>query len=111
MFKTFINMREEIAMNRLKNNLQYLEVYAQQEKTENMVEELFQRFERDERISIHRHYEGETRKHGFEMDEVYLQGLRDSIKFLVFIGAFDMEVSLWNPYCRNYMTVVFTRMN
>lgn len=94
MFKTFINMREEIAMDRLKNNLQYLELYVQQEKTENMVEELFQRFEREERIAIHRHYEGETRKHGFEVDEVYLQGLRDSIKFLAFLGIFNMEVSL-----------------
>jgi len=51
--------------------LQYLEVCTQQEKTENIVEELLQRFERDERISIHRHYEGETRKYGFEIDEVY----------------------------------------
>ncbi len=57
-------------------------------------EELFQRFERDERISIHHHYEGETRKHGFEIDEVYLQGLRDSIKFLAFLGAFNMEESM-----------------
>lgn len=32
MFKTFINMREEIAMNRLKNNLQYLEVCEQQDE-------------------------------------------------------------------------------
>lgn len=94
MLKTLINMREEIAMNRLKNNLQYLEVYVQQEKTENIVKELFQRFERDERISIHRHYEGETRKHGFEIDEVYLQGLKDSIKFFAFLGAFGMEVNL-----------------
>ncbi len=42
MLKTLINMRQEIAMNRLKNDLQYLEVCVQQEKTENIVKELFQ---------------------------------------------------------------------
>jgi hypothetical protein len=90
MFKTFINMREEIAINRFKNNLQYLELYAQQEKTENMVEELFQRFEREERIAIHRHYEGEIIKHGFEVDEVYLQGLRTASNFWLSSGS-----SIW----------------
>ncbi len=94
MFKTFINMREEIAMNRLKNNFQYLEICAQQEITEKTVDELFQRFEKEERISIYSHYEGETRKNSFEIDEVYLQGLRDSMKFLAFLGVFNMEVSL-----------------
>lgn len=94
MIKTFINMREEIAISRLKNNSQYFELCTLQEKTENMVEELFQRFERAELITIHRHYEGETRKHGFEIDEVYIQGMRDSIKILTFLGAFSVEVSL-----------------
>lgn len=94
MFKTFMNISEEIVFIRLKNNLQYLEGCVQQEKTENIVGKLFQSFDRNDCIFIHRHYEGEKRKYGFRIDEVYLKCLKDSIKFLTFLRVFDMEVSL-----------------
>ena len=94
-FKSLINKREEIACNRLKDNQQYLEVCKQQSKTEDMVEELYRRFEKEERIFIRRHYEGETHKQSLEIDEVYLQGLRDSFKLIAFLGVFsDRDVSL-----------------
>ena len=92
--KAFVNMREEIAFKRLKDNTRYLEICAQQEKTETMVEELLHRFEKDERISIRQHYEGETAKQCFELEAAYLQGLRDSARFLAFLGIFDREVIL-----------------
>lgn len=94
MLKTLVNMREEIAFKRLKDNTRYLEICVQQEKTEIMVEELLHRFEKDDRIFIRRHYEGETAKHGFELEAVYLQGMRDSAKVLAFLGLLDKEVNL-----------------
>lgn len=94
MLKALVNMRDEIAFKRLKENTRYLEICAQQEKTEIMVEELLHCFEKDDRIFIRRHYEGETAKQGFELEAVYLQGMRDSAKVLAFLGMIDREVCL-----------------
>ena len=94
MLKTFLGMREETAFNRLKENPPYLELCAQQDETKIKAEELLHRFEKDDRIFIRRHYEGETAKQGFELEAAYLQGMRDSAKVLAFLGMLDREVSL-----------------
>lgn len=94
LLKTLITMREETALNRLKENRHYLELCAQQDETEIKVEELLHRFEKDERLFIRRHYEGETAKQGVELEAVYIQGQRDNAKVLAFLGMLDREVIL-----------------
>ncbi len=92
-FGTLLTSREETAYNRLKENPQFLEVCAQQAKSEEMVEELYQQFEKTYRIAIRRHYEGEVHKTNFEIKAVYLQGLRDCFKLLAFLSD-QSEVQL-----------------
>lgn len=64
------------------------------EKTEEMVEEFYQRFEKNEQITIRRHYEGETHRETFELKEVYLQGLRDCFKLCAFLNGTQSEVQI-----------------
>lgn len=92
--RQFISGRQEIVFNRLKENAQYQEICERQRKTDADVDELLHKLEKDERIAVRRHYEGETSKTGIELNEAYLQGLRDSTKILALLGAFGAEVSL-----------------
>lgn len=94
MLRQFIAGRQEIVFRRLKENARYLEVCDRQKQTDTIVDELLHKLEKDERITIRRHYEGETGKTGIELNEVYLQGLRDSVRILALLGVFGGEVSL-----------------
>ena len=89
-----MDSRLDIALKRLNENTAYLEQCHLQEKSGEVVEELLHKLEKEEQITIRRHYEGETVKAGFEWNEAYIQGLRDSVKILAFLGAFNMEVEL-----------------
>ena len=89
-----IDSRLEIAWKRLDENTAYQEQCRQQEKSGEAAEELLHKLEKEERITIRRHYEGETAKTSFELNEAYIQGLRDSMRVLAFLGVFSMEVSL-----------------
>lgn len=93
LLRTIICDRREIALIRLKDNTKYLEVCKRQEKSDDYVEELLNKLEEDERISIQDHYEGEVEKTNFEFNEVYLQGLHDTIKILALLGIFNIDVS------------------
>lgn len=92
--QSLIDMRIEAAIRCLKGNPRYTEICAKQEETETKVEELYQRFRKEERIFIRRHYEGETIKGSLEFDEIYVQGLKDGIHLLKFLNVFNQEVSL-----------------
>ena len=84
---TLLYERKETAYKRLKNNPVYLEVYERQQKTGEDVEKLYhERFTKDERITVRRHYEGETEKNCLEEDEVYFQGMRDCFQFILHLG-------------------------
>ena len=90
----FIDLRIDAAVSRLRGNFRYLEICRKQEETENKIEELYQRFEKDERLFIRRYYEDETLKTGLEFNEIYIQGLKDGIGLLRFLGVFSQEVTL-----------------
>lgn len=92
--REFVSGRLAIMFDRLKDNTRYLEVCEQQHKSEKFADELLHKLEKDDRITIHRHYEGEVIKTGIEIDEAYLQGLRDSVKILSLLGVFSAEVEL-----------------
>lgn len=94
-YKDFVIARTELALLRLRNNPAYIERCRQQEKGEEKVDKLLHRLNKRERIVIRRHYEGETIKQGFELDETYLQGMRDCIQILSFLNALDTEVQFY----------------
>lgn len=89
-----IDSRLEIAWKRLDENTAYQEQCREQEKSGERAEELLHKLTKEERITIRRHYEGETAKMSFELNEAYIQGLRDSVKILASLGFFSMEVRL-----------------
>lgn len=90
--RSLISAREEVAFNRLEQNPDYQEVCKQQEKSEEMVEGLYQRFEKSERIAIRRHYEGEVHKTNYEIKEAYLQGLCDCFRILGFLIGNEVRI-------------------
>lgn len=87
--KTVAVEREEIAFKRLKNKPQYMEICKRQNKTSEMVEALYDRLKKEERITIRCHFEGETEKEGMEFNEVYIQGMRDCFSLLSFLDVFN----------------------
>lgn len=92
--REFVAGRLSIMFNQLKDNTRYLEICEQQNKSETEADELLHKLEKADRITIRRHYEGETAKSGIEIDEAYLQGLRDSVRILSLLGVFSAEVEL-----------------
>lgn len=92
--REFVSGRLSIMFNRLKDNTRYLEVCEQQNKSEDEAEELLHKLEKPDRITIRRHYEGEVIKTGIEIDEAYIQGLRDCVRILSLLGVFSAEVEL-----------------
>jgi len=92
--QAFIDLRIDAAISRLRRNRRYVEICEKQEETGIRIEELYQRFEKEDRLFIRRYYEEETLKTGLEFDEIYFQGLKDGISVLKFLGVFSQEVSL-----------------
>lgn len=79
--------RDNLVWNRLKENPQYLELCRRQDESEKEVEELLHRFEKHDRITIRRHYEGEAEQESIASKELYVQGLRDCFKLITFLGG------------------------
>lgn len=42
-------------------------------------------------LTIRRHYEMETTRQSYEIDEAYLQGLKDGMQFLAWLGIFQAK--------------------
>jgi len=82
--------RLEIALNRLQDEPQYAAVCEKYNQADRAVAELLQRFAKEERIFIRHHYEDAVYQTNLELEAVYMQGLRDSLKLLSFLGAFHL---------------------
>ena len=88
---SLIDSRLEIALQRLDSNISYREQCREQEVSGEAAEELLHKLTKEERIAVRRHYEGETARTGYELNEAYVQGLRDCIRALIFLGAFNAQ--------------------
>lgn len=82
--RSLIGARENFALTKLDNNLEYQSVCRNQGKSAETVEEQYQRFEKADRITIRRHYEGEIQKTNYQIKEAYIQGLRDCFCLISF---------------------------
>lgn len=91
-FKDFLNARTEIALLRLRNNPAYLKRYHKQLKRENQIEILILKLKKRDCNTINHYIEDQTLKQNFELEEVYLQGMRDCLQIFSFLNAFDTDV-------------------
>jgi len=89
-----IDSRLEIAWQRLDENTVYQEQCRQQKISGQAAEGLLNKLAKAERLTIRRHYEGETAKNSLELNEAYIQGLRDCLNALILLGAFSAGVRL-----------------
>lgn len=93
-YKTFITSRIEVSLQRLKDNPEYRDYCRQQTASGDIINELLHKLDKDDRITIQRHYEGLTTKENFELDSAYIQGLKDCFRFLSCLDAFHAGVGL-----------------
>lgn len=91
-YKMFITSRIEVSLQQLKNNPEYQEYCRQQGASGDVVEELLCKLNEDDRLTIQRHYEGQTVKENYELDNAYIQGVKDCIHALSYLGAFQMMI-------------------
>ena len=87
----FISSRVEVALERVSRNTKYQVLKEYQEKSEEEVDRLLERLEEDERRTIRRHYERDTTVVNYELEEAYLQGLKDGINFLLWLDIFQIK--------------------
>lgn len=85
----FINSRIEIALKRVHESPQFLEYIRKHGEDGLVVDKLLQRLKDDERVIISHYNEDEMTRENFELNEAYLQGLKDCIHALTFLGAFE----------------------
>lgn len=91
-YQDFIIDRIESALIELNDNPAYMARCCQQNESGAVVDRLLHKLKKNERITIRRHYEGETVKESFELDAAYIQGMRDCIGILSFLDAFHTDV-------------------
>lgn len=75
--ETLLSDRQDAAYHRLLEKREYRELCREQKETQKAVEALYRQLDKDDRLTISRHYEGEDYKTGMLLDETYLQGLQD----------------------------------
>ncbi len=85
--KDFISSREVLAVMGMADNQRYNEICRELKVMEQAANEVLNKLEKDDRITVRRYYEGETQKASHESDEIYLQGVKDCMSALMFFGA------------------------
>ena len=85
--KTLITERTNYAILNLKDtNPRYVDVYKRQEKRWETVVEILNKLSKEDRRTVTSYYDDEVHRFGFEFDAVYMQGIWDGIKALMFFG-------------------------
>lgn len=84
--RTLVDLRIEVAMRRLKENPHYTEICEKQAATEGKISKVFQDAEN--------YFENQAIRDGLEFNEIYIQGLKDSIHLLKFLGIVKQEEDL-----------------
>lgn len=87
----FISSRVEAALERVSRNPEYQELKEYQEKSEEEVDKFLEKLGEGERRTVQRHYERETTIVNYELEETYLQGLKDGINFLLWLDIFQIK--------------------
>lgn len=95
--RDFMWERIDLALEKSKQNLRYIERCTQQVESKKLADAVLEKMEKEDRITIRRLYEDETAKNAIEMEEIYIQGLKDCAKLFSVLGvseAFGTKVEL-----------------
>lgn len=94
LFETFVDSRLALVLNRLRAAPHFWELHKKQEERAEIVNELLHKLEKEERIAIRRYYDEELAIEHEETLAAYVQGLRDCIHMLGFLGVFTSQTHL-----------------
>ena len=85
--REIIGSRTELAVLNLRDsNPRYKEVHEAQEKNWESIKSILSKLEREDHLAVTRYYEDEVHKSCFELDEAYLQGVKDCPRVLRFFN-------------------------
>ncbi len=89
----FISSRIDVALERISRNPDYQELQKYQRKSEEEIDKILEKLEEDEQDKIRRHYERQTTVENYELEETYMLGVRDGIRFLMWLDI--LQVKEW----------------
>lgn len=92
-WKDFISSRVEVSMEQISRNPEYQKLQEYQRKSEEVVDKILEKLDKEEQDKIRRHYERQTTVENYELEETYLLGLRDGIRFLMWLDI--LQVKEW----------------
>lgn len=87
--RELLSSRIGLALARASKNPAYRDICCQQEESARKAEAILSSLEKEKRLVIRRHYEGETEKENQELLEAYLQGMRDCLYILGVLDVFS----------------------
>lgn len=91
-WKNLITSRIDAALERVnRSNSEYIELCKQQEASEKVVDNLLKKLDKEEQAVIRQYYDKEIEKENYELEETYIQGVKDGIRFLLGLGVFRVK--------------------
>lgn len=91
-WKSLITSRIDAALERVnRKNSEYIELCQQQEKDEKIVDMLLKKLDKEEQAVIRQYYDKEIEKENYELEESYMQGVKDGIWFLLGLGVLRVK--------------------
>ncbi|MEH2956932.1 DUF6809 family protein [Candidatus Merdisoma sp. JLR.KK006] len=94
-WKNLITSRIDTALERVnRDNSEYIELCQQQEKDERIVDMLLKKLDKEEQDIVRQYYDKEIEKENYELEETYMQGVKDGIWFLLGLGV--LRVKDWS---------------
>lgn len=90
-WKDFISSRVEVAMEQISRNPDYQELQKYQRQNEEEIDKILEKLKKEEQDKIRRHYERQTIVENYELEEAYLLGTKDGIRFLIWLDIFQAK--------------------
>lgn len=85
----FISSRVDVAMEQISRNPEYREMQDYQRKTEKEIDAILEKLCEEERDAIKRYHERQTALENYELEETYMLGVKDGIRFLSWLDIFQ----------------------
>lgn len=91
-WKNLITSRIDTALERVnRSDSEYITLCKQQEKDEKIVDMLLKKLDKEEQAVIRQYYDKEIEKENYELEETYMQGVKDGIWFLLGLGVLRVK--------------------
>ena len=87
----FISSRVDVAMEQISRNPEYREMQDYQRKTEKEIDAILEKLSEEERDAIKRYHERQTTLENYELEETYMLGVKDEIRFLSWLDIFQAK--------------------